>query len=635
MDSKELAERTEAAWAYADEDEKHFVDYCEECVQTSVTAMLDIRTMQDECWRVFQEEEPYNYAIKEFWQTRATYPKPYKLVRSGVSITRKIFEMEFLSVDNKRDQAGADDWKELLMTLLGRNYGNFSVKFGDAVGMALAIGQSMEIIPYWLPGKGLRFALVEPMRIHRDPDAVSRDSQSGDYWIHQELLPYHHLKIFQKKGRYENIREEIRPGGDWSTNKDPMLTPEEIARRKSMLYVKNKYVNWVLTYEFWGTVVAPKGEMLLPNATYTVAAQKVISKPKPSIYPNLRWPGVGFSAMPHFLRFDGRGLIQGIRSLWYLMSNLMSLHADHLNWSVNPMMEIDIYSLVDQKDTDIYPGKVHQTYGSTHGQQVVRPVDFKSAVADIMAYLNFLDQRHQDGGLLDYHTMGLPGYRHEVTRGEAAQNLEQSMVLVGDMGKNVEDGALSAILAAAETIMVNMTFQELAQIMGPQFAAKYRVPVSDRYPTGLRLPAIDQGTMHVSGISGVMKDQEILQQLNNMKWMFENELFQPYLEPYNYLKAWERRAYILDEGVIISEEKAKAIAARQQEQQEKAIEHKAATEALGPEMVEAQAARHAALAKKGEAEAEANIQQAGLFEAQAGAVASPETAPEAAAGPVQ
>ena len=48
MDPKEKADREEATKAYFGEDEKHFVDFMRECVKTTVSSMLDIRTMQAE-----------------------------------------------------------------------------------------------------------------------------------------------------------------------------------------------------------------------------------------------------------------------------------------------------------------------------------------------------------------------------------------------------------------------------------------------------------------------------------------------------------------------------------------------------------------------------------------------------------
>lgn len=593
MDAKELQERQEAVQAYAGEDEPHFVSFLDDCVRTSVNAMTDIRTAQDECWRVYNEEEPYNYAHKEPWQSRVTYPKPFKLVQFGMAIVRKAFDVEFLSIENERDEEAAIFWKKLMMTMLSRNYANFPINFVDATGMSLAVGQSMEMIPVWRPGKGLRYILVEPWKIHRDPDAVSRQPQSGMYWVHQEYMPYHLLKEWEKEGRFVNIGD-FGPGGSWGQSFDPNLSETEIARRKAMVWSKSNYQKAVLTSEFWGTVLGRRGEMLLPNASFTTAGGRVIGLPKTSPYSTLRWPGIGFSALPHLLRFDGRGLVQGIKSLWYLMCNLMSLHADHLNWMVNPMMEVDVQSLVDEKDIDPYPGKIWQTTGSAQGQQVVRTTDIRSQAGDAIAILNFYDQRHQDGGLLDYSAMGAPGYRAEVTAREAAQNLDQSMTVVGSMGKNLEDGALSAILAGAETTAINITYDELAMLMGPEVANVYRVPVSDEFPTGLNLPQLTTGNFRVSGISALMRDQEVLRNISNLflplcePGKFGN-IFAPYMKPYEILRAIEKRTNLVDEGCVVDQTKAKDIDEVQQIQQEAAIKAQQAAQAAEAVLVQVKA----------------------------------------------
>jgi hypothetical protein len=620
MDPRELAEREGAAKAYVKEDETHYVRFLDDCVKTSVDTMRDIRLQQDECWRVYNEEEPRNFNFKELWQSRITYPKPYKLVQFGMSIVRKAFDVEFLSIENEGDVEAAKFWEKLMRIQLSRNYANFPIQFVDAVGMSLAVGQSMEMIPVYHPGKGLRYILVEPWKIHRDPDAVSRQPQSGMYWIHQEFMPYHVLKEWEDQGRFKNI-VDIGPGSNWYS-RTPDLTAEELARRKGMVYSKSAFQKSLQVLEFWGTILSPRGETILPNATFTGAGGRVISEPKVSPYPTLRWPGIGFSALPHMLRFDGRGLIHGIRSLWYLMCNMMSLHADHLNWAVNPMLEVDISSLVDQGDTDVYPGKVFPTYGSQQGQQVVRAVDLRSQANELIAMLNFYDQRHQDGGLLDYSAMGAPGYRAEVTAREAAQNLDQSMTVVGSMGKNLEDGALNAIVAGAETVAINMTYDELAMLMGPEVAEEYRRPVSDEFPTGLELPQLTTGRFHVSGITALMKEHEKLQQMATLITpLFDpnglGQVFLPFLKPGGYLNEIVRLTRLTDSKFSVEPDKAIEIDQRQQDQQDAKITAQQAQDAATAAQVQADAERKAAEAAKLQAEAEEKMAKANTLAAQA------------------
>jgi hypothetical protein len=304
------------------------------------------------------------------------------------------------------------------------------------------------------------------------------------------------------------------------------------------------------------------------------------------------------------------------------MCNMMSLHADHLNWAVNPMLEVDISSLVDQSDTDVYPGKVFPTYGSQQGQQVVRAVDLRSQANELIAMMNFYDQRHQDGGLLDYSAMGAPGYRAEVTAREAAQNLDQSMTVVGSMGKNLEDGAINAIMAGAETISINMTYDELAILMGPEVAEAYRRPVSDEFPTGLELPQLTTGRFHVAGITALMKEHEKLQQMATLIMpLFDpgglGSVFLPYLKPGGYLNELVRLTRLTDSKFSVEPAKAVEIDEAQQAQQDAKIGSQQAQEAAQAAQIQADADRKAAEGAKLMAESEALSAKAQTLMAQA------------------
>jgi len=569
MDALELQEREEAAQAYAGENEKHFVDYCEDCIRTSVRAMENIRRIQKECWSVYQEEPPANYARKERWQSRVVYPKPFMTVQGAKAIVRKAFEPHFLSIENERSPEAAEFYEKIMTLMLSPSFADFANQFADASEMGFAVGQSMEMIPVWRTGRGLRYILVEPQKIHRDPDALSREPQSGLYWIHQEWLDYYHLKEQEKQGLMINIGH-FSPGQQGRAEDAMNLSREAIAERRGQVYHKSRFRTLILVSEFWGTVLSPRGEVLLPRATYTVAADRVIRLPKASPYLSLRWPGTGFSPLPHLLRFDGRSLLQGIKGLWEFMCSLICLHNDHLNWKVNPPSEIDISILVDPEDLDDYPGKQWLTRGALQGQQAVRTMERRTDTGEIMAWLNFGNQAY-DEATLPSVVRGLPGYRAEVTAREAAQALDQAMTVFGQIGKNLERGALAAILAGAETIAINITFEELAMFMGENYAQRYADPTS---PTGLRLPQLTTGAFHVSGISALMQDWEIIRNIREtiLPLAAPNSVFLPYLRPYNIIKSLEHRLNLRDEGIVVDEETAARIDKAQQAQQEEAIQ---------------------------------------------------------------
>ena len=412
MDDQELAEREEATKAYAGEDEAHFVAYFNDMVKLSRDSMTDIRYEQAECWDVFCEKEPINYSFKESWQSRVMIPKPNVYVQAFLAIIRKAFDPQFLSIENEQDTQTADFIRQLMALMLAKSFSSFPINFTDATCMGAAVGQSMEMIPMWRSGVGPYWELIEPWKIHRDPDSLSRQPQSGLYWIHEEWLDYHDLRKMEKSGVLSNL-QDCGPGGQWGNPKnDENLDPYELKRRRDMLYQQSAYRTKVLVGEFWGTILDRRGEELMPNSTFWVAADRVIRMPKQSPYPSLRWPGAGFAPMPHLLRFDGRSLLTGLKSLWYAMCNLFSLHIDNLNWTVNPQKEITVKRLVDQEDLDDYPGKVYLVEDNMQGNAAVRTVDRKNTSNEILANVKMMDQIWQVGGPVSPSPAGrtrLPG----------------------------------------------------------------------------------------------------------------------------------------------------------------------------------------------------------------------------------
>lgn len=612
MDGKELAERDEATDAYLGEDEAHFVAYLNACVRESRDSMREIRQEQAECWDVFNEKEPANYAFKESWQSRVVLPKPNIYIMAFLAIIRKAFDPQFLSIENEQDKEAAEFIRQLMALMMSKSFSSFAICFTDATQMGAAVGQSMEMIPRYRAGQGPYWDLIEPWKIHRDPDSLSRQPQSGMYWIHQEWLDYHDLKKMYDRGTLQNL-QDCGPGGTWGNpTSDMNIEPNELKRRRDMLYQQSSFRTKVLTSEFWGTVLSRRGEELHPNYTYWVVADRVVKRPKQGRYPTLRWPGTSFSPLPHLLRHDGRSLLTGLKSVWYAMCNLFALHIDDMNWTVNPQKEIDITALVDQEDIDDYPGKLYLVRGTQQGNMAIRTVDRKSTTGDILANQKYMDQVFQTGGPVTYAQQGLPDYRAEVTARESAQNLQQSNTVMSLVAGNLDDGAIRAIVALYETVRINITYKELAAWMGPEIADKY---ADSRTPTDLRLPDLTSGSFKASGATTIVQNQEVINTIGKLILPLSDpnglgKVYLPYLEPSAIIKAIEKRANLEDEGMVVSDEKIKEIAARQQAQQDAQIEAQQRQEA-------AEAAVAAGKARERETLAERHLAQADKYGAEA------------------
>lgn len=561
MDERELSEREEAAQAYAGENEKHFVDYVMDCVDESIEANKDIRNTWSECWHMYNEWEPDSYKSKEKWQSRIVVPKPFQTVQFGAAAVKKAFSPNYLSVTSETNDLSVQFWQKVLDYQLGSAVAKFVTRFADAVVMAYAVGQSMEFIPLWVPGKGLEFSLVEPWKIHRDPDAMSRQSQSGMYWIHQEWLDFFVIKQGEENGRYFDI-DRVKNVTEDTSGRDELLSKDAIAARKRQLFERSSFRKLVLASEFYGTVLDPKGNMLLPSANLTVAGYRCIQKPIAVPYRRLRWPGSSFSALPNLLRFGGRGLLEGVRTIWNAINEIMNLHMDGLKWEIDPPTEYNVEALVDPEDVDDHPGKKYLTRDTVNGQHAVRTVERHGKTNAVLANMQFFDQNFQRGAFVTDAVQGLPGYRKDITFREAAMNLDQAMGVFGLMGEALEEGAIGAIDSAVDVIESNIGYHELEKIFGAdsRILKGLEIEPNPESSTGVsNIPPLN-GRCHVSGMQALMRDQETLKALKEVVIpLSESPRYAPYIKPYKVIKAFESRVNLTDEAVFADEKEAQII----------------------------------------------------------------------------
>ena len=559
MDEKEEKERQDAARAYAGENEKHFVDYGMDCIKKSVKEQSVIRKVQKDCWEVYNEKEPVSYADKEDWQARIIVPKPFETVQYGAAAVRKAFSPKFLSIKNTKNKDAADFWQKVMDFQLNEQHANFILNFTDATVMGLAVGISQEMIPRWVPGKGLEYSLIEPWKIQRDSDALSRDSQSGMYWIHQEWLDYFVLKKGEKAGRYFDVARVKQMESD-NPDDNVFSTKEAINARKDMTWERSRFRKLILTSEFWGIVLDPKGNLLLPSATYTFAGGRVIQVPKAVSYPSLRWPGISFSPLPNILRHGGRGLLEGIMTIWEAMNNIMCLHQDYMQWIVNPPKEINVDALVDPDDAETWPGKDVLTKATGQGQQAIRIEQRRSRTSDVLANAQHYDQLYQRGSFVTDAVQGLPGYRKDITYRESAMNLNQAMGVFGLMGDNTEGGAIAAVSAGQEIVEAHAGYRDYAEIFTKEELAEYGVSPNPAAKNGVSgVPRFD-GTFHISGIQALLKENETLVNIKSVIIpLSERPRYAPYIKPYAVLKAIETRVNLEDENIIATEDEAKII----------------------------------------------------------------------------
>lgn len=564
MDRRELSERTEAAEAYSLENEKHFVDYAMDCINTSMTATDNIRKTWALLWSMFNEDEPEVFNRKAPWQSRVVLPKPFGAVIHGSSAIKKAFSPDFLSVTDNLDKEAGNFWRQVMSTQLNDSHANFPIKFTDATTMAMAIGLSLEMIPQWIPGKGLSFSLAEPWKIHRDPDAPPRDPQGGLYWIHTEWLDYHVLLRGQKNGKYAKVALAKDVQNQYT--EDPFTTQEALAKRKKMVWQRSTFRAMLQTHEFWGVILGPDGNVLIPSATMTISGGRLIERPKKVAFSWMRWPGICFSPLPDILSFNGRGLLRGVHRLWDSMNTLACLHEDAVKWLVNPSKEVNIDLLDDPTDTRDIPGKSFLTRDSVHGNQAIRNTQRRDATNSSLALLQYFDQNFEAGSFTPHFLSGLPGYRKEITARESMLKSSQAQGPFTLMGGNLEHGAKLAIRAGQDMVQTLAGFNDYAAMLPPDELIKHGIDID---PVSGQLVGVPQmsGSFSVSGISAMMKDAEVLDYLiHTVIPLSQQPRFAPFWRPYKISKALEKRTKLTEEDLLIEDEAAEAIEKGEQAQ---------------------------------------------------------------------
>ncbi len=455
IDDQELGEREKEASAKAIESPKHYVDYCLACAKESRESRKDILAAMSLLWDAYNNL--MEFGDKEEWQSRVVTDKPFTSVERAISIVREAFKnpnyitAEGVQVD---DKDMSEEVKKALQYWSGPQKVDLPRKFCNAGRMALAVGTSLELIPRWETGMILDWE--EPWKIMRDPDALPGEPSSGNYCIHESWMDKWKLEEGAKEGYYINV-DDVKESR--STDSESAESKEEVERRKNMFWERSQYRKSVLVREFNGVVLGKDGNMLLPNARYTIASDVLIRKPTVIQSVNIKWPGSSFAPIPHILRYDGRGIIEGVFDMWKMLNKMLSLTMDDFSWVVNRMREICPELLLDPSDLDFYPGK--DVYRTTDhpDMQVVNDVLTKSNMGDILAVAKYIDDRIDDGNFVPPSVSGLPGSRSQVTKGEIEIKAEQSSGMMSSIGTEIEGGAVNVGYAIYETMVLNWNGQ--------------------------------------------------------------------------------------------------------------------------------------------------------------------------------
>ncbi len=526
IDDKELAEREKEASALAAEDDRMFVDYAISCATESRDSRRDILSAQELLWDAYNNI--MDFGEKEIWQSKIVTNKPFAAVERAVSIVGRAFKNpNYIRVEKieLNDKDIANQIQDALSFWFGPQRIDYPRKFGNATRMSMACGTSLEMIPRW--DNGLILDWTEPWKICRDPDALPGEPWSGSYWIHEEWMDIWKLKEMGKDGYFINM-DRVKPGG--SDNRKES-TKEELERRKRMWWDRSTFRKAVLVREVHGVVLDRQGDLLLPNAKYTIAGDVLIKAPIASPFVKIRWPGSAFAPVPHILRFDGRGLIEGVFEIWKMLNKMLSLTMDDFSWVVNRMREVVPELMLDPTDLELYPGKDIYRSMDNPEQPVVKDLLTQTSIDKILAVAQYVGQTIDNGDFVTEYVSGLPGSRSEITKGEVEIKTEMNLGIFDQIGTETEMGAVNGAYALYETMVLNWNANSTpspTRVLGDNDFT--------RFLEGAGLPEkrqfLEQGCdTRIVGISAQLQLAEKAKLLMALKQYAESPIFAPYVKP--------------------------------------------------------------------------------------------------------
>jgi hypothetical protein len=576
IDDQELEERGEAARRYGEEDPDIYVDFAHSCIEESEKANVGIRYLWDQCYRAYRAQ--IDYSEKEDWQAKMVTGDMTATVKQGVAVIRKALRQpDWYSIEGvgDEDKQTADFFREALKIWLNPQHARIDTAFCDGSELGFAIGQSHEMIPRWVPGRGLVFSLVPPWQIYRDPDAMPREPQSGDYWDHMEWLDL--WKVKNLKGRYVRLDEVTANETAWGQE-----TAEKRARRKGQYYQRTTFRHAVRVVEHWGVILDKGGKLLLDNARFTVAGDVLIRNPEPNPFVTMRWPGVSFSPLPDLFAFEGHGVVETSLLLWLNTCNLMSLHIDDLSWRVNKLRELNRMDLEDPTDIALHPGKtVLKSQNAPAGQQVVKEVYTSPSTNESLATLQHWDQRRENSSFVNQFVAGQRGTRTQITKGEVDLKTSQSMTIFDSIGEDIEEGAINVIRAAIEVLILNWneySDPNVTRVMSDNPAALRFAKMSPEKRKEMLRANCD---IKISGISAQIKNSELVPRLQWIMGKAEQSAFAKYFKPYKLLKKSINSLGFYEPDFIVTDDQAESI--DKVEETLKKVEEAAAQLGGGPE----------------------------------------------------
>ena len=546
VDPRALAEGRQTAQQL---DPRHLAELVQATKREAEGATRNLRLKWQDWWDLWQNEVAFK--DKEEWQSQIWVPKPFAAVEQAAAVIQRslLDSPEFYGVSGNGERErllAAHVWKPLLDRILDQ--ADFVPKFADASKVGFITGvagylkyrwQSSQtpvlrgadvdpdtgrIIPAFTYKKRSMLAIdyVEPWKIFRDPNTRARQNFSGSYICHSEWLERPVAKAMVGRGWDLEACKRVWALNNSQTTGDNRMpeSQQKDAERKQQSWERHKFRRAYLFDEWWGDVLDENGDVVFPNALMVHAHNEMVMMPidNPIWATDLntgrrKTPFLAGAPIVHPTRFEGRGILEQDEALSMLSANTVNLFADGMNWKVNPETEIYQPGLVDLNDLSSYPGK--PWLKNVREQVLMAAQRGEIKVAEVLAFLHYIDELRQNVNFVTDFVVGLPGSRADITLGETRIKTNQSLGMFDGIARSLEHTGRDAVELAYDYALQflggnDYTDPSIASILGPEIAYF----LGQQMPLEERVNAM-QGNFKFTftGVSQALQEAELLRKI--------------------------------------------------------------------------------------------------------------------------
>ena len=465
-----------------------------------------IRDRWLQCYALYRNKA--DFSDKAPWQSRLMFSKAFAAVKQATAnIIRLLLTSEqWVTVEpgdaNPNLDLLAQIVEHIVLKLAGTADARVSVR--DALDFAFAIGLGVIKVDWRYdirndlsiePGRDgssetpqliqkqrneghLALTSVDPFHMWFGPR--SKGKRDFDWTIEES---YADLAALKASGGFVNLDKVTGSTLDQSdmtrsyekARKDKRETPE--ASRKS-----------VHLMEYYGDIVdRATDEIVQTNQHVIVANRTHVIKREDNPYWDRTSPYIAFSPLIVAGRFPGQGVLEMSLSLLTENNKVAQQMADHMSFSVVPMLEVEATALENPEgdmQTGIQPGKVF--YKRSGGQTAVTGVNMPQLSGASFNFQSALDHEIQRSTFISETVQGLTDTKGETTATEINATQMQSSVLISDIGNTLEDMLLAplaeAIWSRAFQFIDSTTKPTWTELVGQDYG-----PIVDRMPREQRI----------------------------------------------------------------------------------------------------------------------------------------------------